>query len=156
MSDRLVKSVVCLCRSVLEDMRVESEEQHAFTMTDLASVRLVHGPVMNRMTKQEVIPRVEFISFCPHSSTLFCVTGTAIFKIFQLEQQSLHQQIVHFRAEFYAFTCHCWLDANSIVVGVCSAVNRSVVHRCSSSSRQPQFMGTCFGFKMVPSVLTLV
>lgn len=99
-------------------MRVESEEQHAVSMTDLASVRLVHGPVMNRMTKQEVIPRVEFISFCPHSSTLFCVTGAAIFKIFQIDQQSLHQQIVHFRAEFYAFTCHCWLDANSIVVGV--------------------------------------
>ena len=101
---------------ILEEIHLESDEQHVLTMVDLASVRLVHGPVINRMTKQEVTPHVAFISFCPSEMARFCVTGAAIFKIFEIEDQNMHQQLIHFRAEFYSFTCHCWLDPNSILV----------------------------------------
>lgn len=85
-------------------------------MIDLASVRVVHGSVVNRMNKKEIIPHVAFISFCPFSSKVFCATGLALFKLYELDQQIIHQQIIHFRAEFYAFTCHCWLAMNSILV----------------------------------------
>ncbi len=102
---------------LIEEIQIEFDEQHKFNMTDLASVRVVHGSVINRMTKKEILPHVELISFCPYSSNLFCATGSALFKLYEMDQQNIHQQIVHFRAEFYGFTCHCWLDMNSILVG---------------------------------------
>ena len=85
-------------------------------MVDLASVRVVHGPVVNRMNKKEITPHVAFISFCPFSSNVLCATGLALFKLYELDQEIIHQRIIHFRAEFYAFTCHCWLAMNSILV----------------------------------------
>ena len=85
-------------------------------MIDLASVRVVHGSVMNRMTKTEIQPHVAFLSFCPLNSNLFCATGSALFKLYEIENQNVHPQSIHFRAEFYGFTCHCWLDSNSILV----------------------------------------
>jgi hypothetical protein len=85
-------------------------------MIDLASVRVVHGSVINRMTKKEIIPHVAFISFCPYATNLFCATGLALFKLYEIDHQTVNQQMIHFRAEFYVFTCHCWLDANSILV----------------------------------------
>ena len=85
-------------------------------MKDIASVRLVHGSIINRMTKEEVTPNVSCLSFSPYSSNLFCVTGLATFKIFLIEQNIARQQLVHFRSEFYHFTCHCWLENNSILV----------------------------------------
>ncbi|UJR25802.1 hypothetical protein I4U23_007152 [Adineta vaga] len=85
-------------------------------MITIPSVRVVHGPVINRMTKKEITPQVAHVSFCPHSSKVFCATGLALFKLYEIDQQIIHQQIIHFRAEFYAFTCHCWLDVNSILV----------------------------------------
>lgn len=94
------------------------EEEQTWKMIDLASIRLVQGPVLNRMTKEEVTPHVVFISFCPSASDRVCVTGTAIFKLFVIEEQNLHQLLIHFRAEFYSFTCHCWIDSNSILVCV--------------------------------------
>jgi len=101
---------------LIEEIQIEFDEQHKFNMIDLASVRVVHGSVINRMTKKETVPHVEFISFCPYSSNLFCATGSALFKLYEIENQNVKQQIIHFRAEFYGFTCHCWLDINSILV----------------------------------------
>jgi hypothetical protein len=101
---------------VVEEIQIEFNDQHTFNMIDLASVRAVHGSVTNRMTKKEILPHVSFISFCPYSTTLFCATGSALFKLYQIDNQNVNQQIVHFRAEFYVFTCHCWLDMNSILV----------------------------------------
>jgi len=100
----------------LEEIQTELDEQHKFNMIDLASVCVVHGPVVNRMTKNEILPHVEFLSFCPYSSNLFCATGSALFKIYEIENQNVNQQTIHFRAEFYGFTCHCWLNINSILV----------------------------------------
>lgn len=85
-------------------------------MNDLASVRVVHGSVMNRMTQKEILPNVEHVSFSPYSSKIFCVTGLALFKIYEIENENIQQQMIHFRAEFYGFKCHCWLNANSILV----------------------------------------
>jgi hypothetical protein len=100
----------------LEEIQSDFDAQHKMNMIDLASVCAVHGTVTNRMTKKEVIPHVEFISFCPFSTTLFCATGSALFKIYEIENHNVNQQIIHFRAEFYIFTCHCWIDTNSILV----------------------------------------
>ncbi|CAF3625422.1 unnamed protein product [Rotaria sordida] len=99
----------------IQEMQIEFDEQHRFNMTDLASVRVVHGFVFNRMIKKEIIPHVAFISFCPYSLNLFCATGSALFKIYEIDNQNVNQQTIHFRAEFYIFTCHCWLDVNSIL-----------------------------------------
>ncbi|CAF0802188.1 unnamed protein product [Rotaria sp. Silwood1] len=99
----------------IQEMQIEFDEQHRYNMTDLASVRVVHGSVFNRMIKKEIIPHVAFISFCPYSSNLFCATGSALFKLYEIDNQNVNQQIIHFRAEFYIFTCHCWLDVNSIL-----------------------------------------
>lgn len=114
-------------------------------MVDFASVRAVHGPVMNRMTGNEIVPRVVFVSFCPFVSNRFCATGTALFQIYDIEDQNVQQQNIHFRAEFYGFTCHCWLAANSILVGKISFHARAIlfVHR------QRLIMVICFGLKMV-------
>ena len=100
----------------VEELHLETDEAQTLTMTDLASVRLVQGPVLNRMTKEEVTPHVVFVSFCPWVADRFCVTGVAIFKLFQIEEQNLHQRLIHFRPEFYSFTCHCWIDTESILV----------------------------------------
>ena len=100
----------------VEEIRIEFDEQHTFQMIDLASVRAVHGPAVNRMTKKEVIPHVTLISFCPHAANVLCATGPAFFQIYEIDHQNMSPRILHFRAEFYAFTCHCWLDANSILV----------------------------------------
>lgn len=100
----------------LEEIHIEFDEQYKFTMNDLASVRVVHGSVINRMTKKEIFPHVEFVSFCPYLLNVFCVTGLALFKIYEINNENVNQQIIHFRAEFYGFTCHCWLDKNSILV----------------------------------------
>lgn len=97
-------------------MQLDVDDEQTLMMVDLASVRLVQGPVFNRMTKEEVTPHVAFVSFCPSASDRFCVTGVAIFKLFQIEGENLHPQLIHFRAEFYSFTCHCWIDPNSILV----------------------------------------
>ncbi|CAF5219667.1 unnamed protein product [Rotaria magnacalcarata] len=35
--------------------------------------------------------------------------------MYEIDNQNINQQVVHFRAEFYIFTCHCWLDINSIL-----------------------------------------
>ncbi len=131
----------------LEEIQRESGEQHQLNMIDLASVRVVHGPVMNRMTKNEILPQVEFISFCPYSSNLFCVTGSALFKIYEIENQNVNQQTIHFRPEFYQFTCHCWLSINSILV------RRFTFNDLKSLFcvllRQLLNMDIYFGFKMV-------
>jgi hypothetical protein len=100
----------------VEEIQTEFDEQHRFNMSDLASVRVVHGSVINRITKKEIQPHVEFLSFCPYSSNRFCVTGLALFKLYEIENENINQQIIHFRPEFYGFTCHCWLDINSILV----------------------------------------
>ncbi|CAM4866513.1 unnamed protein product [Rotaria socialis] len=99
----------------IQEMKIEFDEQQKFSMTDSASVHVVHGSVFNRMIKKEIIPHVSFVSFCPYSSNLFCATGPALFKMYEIDNQNVNQQIVHFRAEFYIFTCHCWLDINSIL-----------------------------------------
>ena len=85
-------------------------------MIDLASVRAVHGPAVNRMTKKEVIPHVTLISFCPQAKNVLCATGPAVFQIYEIDHHNMHPRTLHFRAEFYVFTCHCWSDANSILV----------------------------------------
>jgi hypothetical protein len=100
----------------LEEIQIEINEQHKFNMIDLSSVCVVHESVINRMTKKEILPHVEFLSFCPYLSNLFCVTGLALFKLYKIENENVNQQIIHFRAEFYGFTCHCWLDIHSILV----------------------------------------
>ncbi|CAF2719161.1 unnamed protein product [Rotaria sp. Silwood2] len=97
----------------IQEMQIEFDEQHRFDMTDLASVRVVHGSVFNRMIKKEITPHVAFVSFCPYSLNLFCATGSALFKLYEIDNQNVNQQTVHFRAEFYIFTCHCWLDVNN-------------------------------------------
>ncbi|CAF0856299.1 unnamed protein product [Adineta ricciae] len=100
----------------IQEIYHNDDESKRMTMVDLASVRVVHGPVVNRMNKKEIIPHVAFISFCSFSSKVFCATGLALFKLYELDQEIIHQRIIHFRAEFYAFTCHCWLAINSILV----------------------------------------
>lgn len=85
-------------------------------MNDLSSVPVVHGSVINRMTQKEIFPHVEFLSFCPNVLNLFCVSGLALFKIYEIDNENVKQQIIHFRAEFYGFTCHCWLSPTSILV----------------------------------------
>ena len=100
----------------LEEIQIDFNDQHRFNTIDLASVRVVHGSVINRTMKKEITPHVAFASFCPYSSNLFCVTGLALFKLYELDNQNIHPQITHFRAEYYVFTCHCWLDTNSILV----------------------------------------
>lgn len=100
----------------IEKIQIEFDVQNRLTMTDLGSVRAVHGSVYNRMIKKEITPHVAFISFCPYSSNLFCATGPALFKLYEIDNQNVNQQIIHFRPEFYKFTCHCWLDVNSILV----------------------------------------
>ena len=104
----------------VEEIRIEFDEQHTFQMIDLASVRAVHGPAVNRMTKKEVIPHVTLISFCPHVTNVLCATGPAVFQLYEIDHQNMSLQTLHFRAEFYVFTCHCWLDANSILVRLVS------------------------------------
>ncbi|CAF4224068.1 unnamed protein product, partial [Adineta steineri] len=99
----------------IQEIQTEYNEQQRFNMIDLGSVRAVHGSVINRMTKKEIIPHVAYISFCPYSSTIFCATGSALFKIYEIDNQNVNQQMIHFRAEFYIFTCHCWLAVNSIL-----------------------------------------
>ncbi|CAF1482554.1 unnamed protein product [Adineta steineri] len=99
----------------IQEIQTEYNEQQRFNMIDLGSVRAVHGSVINRMTKKEIIPHVAYISFCPYSSTIFCATGSALFKIYEIDNQNVNQKMIHFRAEFYIFTCHCWLDVNSIL-----------------------------------------
>lgn len=68
------------------------------------------------MIKKEIIPHVSFVSFCPYVENLFCATGAALFQYYEIENQIINKKFVHFRAEFYIFTCHCWLDINSILV----------------------------------------
>lgn len=101
----------------LEEIQIENiNEELRYKMNDLASVRVVHGSIMNRLTKKEVTPRVEFLSFSPFSTNLFCLTGCALFKLYEIEDQIIHEQTIHFRPEFYGFTCHCWFDKNNILV----------------------------------------
>ena len=123
------KCIISYCSFfVLEEIKIDPDELNIFNMIDLASVRTVHGSVLNRMTKKEVIPHVNSISFSPNSSSRFCATGSALFQLYEIRHQIVEQQTVHFRPEFYAFTCHCWLDANSILVSqfVCEQFARKL------------------------------
>ena len=121
-------------------------------MVDFASVRAVHGPVMNRMTRSEIVPHVVFVSFCPYASNRFCATGSALFQLYDIENQNVQQQIVHFRAEFYGFTCHCWRAANSVLGRKISFHAQSILF----VRRQQLIMVIYFGLKMVRFGLILI
>ncbi|CAF1163644.1 unnamed protein product, partial [Didymodactylos carnosus] len=99
----------------IQEIQYDQQEHEDFNIVDIGSVRAVHGPVLNQMTKCDVVPHAFMISFCPKSNILFCVSGEALFKTYVIRNQIVEQEIVHFRPEFYTFMCHAWLDENSIL-----------------------------------------
>lgn len=100
-----------------DEILFNSEEENPLILVDISSVRLVHGPIVRSSSNETFFPTVDSISFAKFSSKNFLVTGNSTLKIFQIEQNSIEQQNLDFRAELFNFTSHSSLDEKTFLVG---------------------------------------